>query len=382
MKKIICFICCASLILTFSSCKKVENQDLISSNNLTSEIVSETINSEVISNDSSSEEVSSTDKSSESKTSKDESKNHSSNESIKTESKKTSKTESTKAESKVESSKESTPAVSQPIVEPPVEIQPQQTNTVTTVSNFTVNDPDNLRGLSTARIGFSFGVASNGVPHNQSVINQNTFDSFQGVKALALDNKTQEKVMYLTFDNGYEYENLTASILDTLKEKGVKAAFFVTLGYVKGNPALVRRMIDEGHIVGNHSATHPSFPKLTRTQMANDIAALNDYLINNFSYSSPYFRFPSGEYSESALELVTSIGYNSVFWSVAYSDWDTSKQKGEEYAYTTVTSRFHPGAVILLHAVSKDNTLALGRIIDTAINEGYTFRTLDEYFNR
>ncbi|MBQ8910014.1 MAG: polysaccharide deacetylase family protein, partial [Oscillospiraceae bacterium] len=106
--------------------------------------------------------------------------------------------------------------------------------------------------------------------------------------------------MYLTFDNGYEYENLTADILDTLKEKDVKAAFFVTLSYAKQNPELVRRMIDEGHIVGNHSATHPSFPKISRTEMAKEIAELDNYLVENFSYSSPYFRFPSGEYSECA----------------------------------------------------------------------------------
>ena len=244
--------------------------------------------------------------------------------------------------------------------------------------NYTVNDAENARGLSTERKGFSFGVAKDGVPHNQSVINQQTFDAFENVQALALDTKTQQKIMYLTFDNGYEYKNLTAEILDTLKEKSVKAAFFVTLSYARQNPRLVRRMIDEGHIVGNHSATHPSFPKLTRTRMAQEIATLDNYLRENFAYTSPYFRFPSGEYSECALELVTSIGFKSVFWSVAYADWDTSTQKGADYAFSTVTSRFHPGAVILLHAVSQDNADALRRIIDEAHKQGYQFQTLDE----
>ncbi len=244
----------------------------------------------------------------------------------------------------------------------------------------TVTDPDNTRGLATEKKGFSFGVAANGVAHNQSFLNQQGFDALQNVKALALDTKAEEKVMYLTFDNGYEYKNLTASILDTLLAKDVKAAFFVTLSYVKQNKALVKRMIDEGHIVGNHSATHPSFPSLTRTQMAEEIAMLDKYLRDNFGYTSPYFRFPSGEHSECSLELVSSIGFRSVFWSVAYADWSTSEQKGADYAYDTVTSRFHPGAVILLHAVSDDNTRALGRIIDKAISDGYSFRTLDEYF--
>ncbi len=246
--------------------------------------------------------------------------------------------------------------------------------------NYTVNDPNNLRGLSTEKKGYSFGIAKDGKPHSQSVINQNTFDSFENVSALALDNKSTEKVMYLTFDNGYEYENLTADILDTLKEKGVKAAFFITMSYAKSNKALVQRMIDEGHIVGNHSTTHPSFPSLSRTQMAEEIANLDNYLRETFGYTSPYFRFPAGEYSECSLELVTSIGFRSVFWSVAYADWDTSNQKGTDFAYNTVTSRFHPGAVILLHAVSKDNAAALDSMIDFAVSQGYTFKTLDNYF--
>ncbi len=269
----------------------------------------------------------------------------------------------------------------QPQTQPEVQAVTTPATVTTQLSQFTytVNDAENSRGLSTERRGFSFGIAKDGVPHSQSVINQQTFDSFENVEALALDTKTQEKIMYLTFDNGYEYKNLTAAILDTLKEKNVKAAFFVTLSYAKQNPQLIRRMIDEGHIVGNHSATHPSFPSLSRTEMAHEIATLDNYLREHFSYTSPYFRFPSGEYSECALELATSIGFRSVFWSVAYADWDTSTQKGADYAFSTVTSRFHPGAVILLHAVSQDNADALGSIIDKAHIEGYTFKTLDEY---
>ena len=291
-------------------------------------------------------------------------------------------------EQDVESEPVSEPETSQSSQEKPQsqpESKPESDTDTETVKpglpklNYTVNDAENERGLSTEKKGFSFGVAANGVPHSQSVTNQKTFDAFENVEALALDTKTQEKIMYLTLDNGYEYKNLTADILDTLKKKNVKAAFFVTLSYVKQNPKLVQRMIDEGHIVGNHSATHPSFPKLTRTEMAQEIATLDNYLRDNFSYTSPYFRFPAGEHSECALELVTSIGFKSIFWSVAYADWDTSTQKGADYAFSTVTSRFHPGAVILLHAVSQDNADALGRIIDEAHNQGYKFKTLNDY---
>lgn len=282
---------------------------------------------------------------------------------------------STNTETEVENE----PQPSQPETENNSQITVETSATVNNSFNYMVNDPNNLRGLSTTRVGFSYGIAKNGVAHGQSFSNQQTFDSFENVEALALDTKTQEKVMYLTFDNGYEYNNLTANILDTLKEKNVKAAFFVTLSYVKQNPTLVRRMIDEGHIVGNHSTTHPVFPQLTRTQMAQEILTLDNYMKENFSYTSQYFRFPTGAYSECALELVTSVGFRSVFWSVAYADWDRSAQKGADYAFSTVTSRFHPGAVILLHAVSQDNADALGRIIDQARNEGYKFNTLDQY---
>lgn len=248
-------------------------------------------------------------------------------------------------------------------------------------TGFTVNDPENTRGLSEIKFGFSYGVAKNGQPHSISVDNQKRFDGMKNIEALALDTVSKDKVMYLTFDCGYEYKNLTASILDTLKEKNVKAAFFCTLDYLEKNPQLVQRMIDEGHIVGNHSATHPVFPTISRNKMARELYLVHKYLQDKFGYTSKYFRFPTGAYSESALELVTSTGYKSVFWSLAHADWDTSKQPTPASALNTVTSRFHSGAVILLHAVSSANTEALGDIIDTANSQGYTFKTLDDYYN-
>lgn len=248
-----------------------------------------------------------------------------------------------------------------------------------TVGTYTVIDPENSRGLSNEKHGYGFGVAKNGQPHSISVNNQKTFDSMENVDALALDTVSQDSRMYLTFDCGYEYNNLTADILDTLKEKDVKAAFFITLSYAKSNPELVQRMIDEGHIVGNHSATHPVFPDISRTKMAHEIYRVDEYLQENFNYKSRYFRFPTGAYSENALELVTSVGYKSVFWSLAYADYDVDKQMGSEKAFNTVTSRFHSGAVILLHAISEDNAAILGDVIDKARAEGYTFKTLDDY---
>ena len=189
-----------------------------------------------------------------------------------------------------------------------------------------------------------------------------------------------EKVLYLTFDCGYE-NGYTSKILDTLKEKDVPAAFFCTLPQVKDYPELIARMISEGHIVGNHSVKHPSFPTLTRIRMAEELQGMDNYLRTNFGYSEPFFRFPMGEYSDCALDLIGSLGYRSVFWSVAYADWDLDKQKGADYAFNTVTARLHPGAVILLHSVSPDNAEALGRIIDWARGEGYTFKSLRDFPN-
>ncbi len=248
------------------------------------------------------------------------------------------------------------------------------------VGPYEIYDVHNTRGLNTTKSGYSFGVAKNGQPNITSVNNQTKFDSMQNVKALALDTKSTDKRMYLTFDCGYEYKNLTADILDTLKEKQVKAAFFLTGDYVKRNHELTKRMIDEGHIVGNHSWGHKSFPTISRESMAKEIWELEDYIRKNFNYESKYFRFPSGEHSECSLELVTSMGYNSIFWSVAYADWDTSKQPTKESAVNTVTSRYHNGAVILLHAVSQANADGLAEMIDIAHNQGYVFKTLDDYY--
>ena len=245
------------------------------------------------------------------------------------------------------------------------------------LQDFAVEDPENTRGLSTEKVGYSYGVAKDGAPHETSVQNQSYF-SENGYQAFCLDTVSEEKTLYLTFDCGYE-NGYTEKILDTLKEKNVPAAFFCTLPQVEDNPQLIARMITEGHIVGNHSVKHPSFPTLTRIEMAQEIQGMDDYLRTNFGYSEPFFRFPMGEYSDCALDLVGSIGYRSVFWSVAYEDWDLDNQRGTQYAFDTVTARLHPGAVILLHSVSPDNANALGQIIDWAREQGYVFKSLRDF---
>lgn len=259
----------------------------------------------------------------------------------------------------------------------PKETSPLTGRGILPTAVFEVNDPDNTRNLPTQRIEHSYGVAKNSQPHMNSIGAQNFFQS-KKYNAVCYDNRSDKKVLYLTFDCGWE-NGMTDKVLDTLKEKNVPAAFFCTLDHIKSSPELVARMINEGHIVGNHSAKHPNFAEIDRQRMADEILECDNYLRTNFGYTSPFFRFPEGCYTESALELVGSMGYTSVFWSCAYADWDVNAAKGGDHAFSTVTARLHPGAIILLHSVSPDNAEALGRIIDFARKNGYEFKALSDY---
>ena len=245
------------------------------------------------------------------------------------------------------------------------------------LKEFKVCDPKNERHIPTKSIEHSFGIAKDSKPNDISLNAQKFFDS-KNFNAVCVDTKTTDKkVLYLTFDCGWE-NGYTGKVLDVLKQKNVPAAFFCTLSNIEREPELIARMINEGHIVGNHSDTHPRFSEISREKMALEIARCDNFLRVNFGYSSPFFRFPEGNYSECALDLVGSLGYKSVFWSVAYADWDVNKQKGADYAFETVTARLHPGAVILLHSVSPDNAAALPRIIDWARENGYEFKSLTQ----
>jgi peptidoglycan-N-acetylmuramic acid deacetylase len=237
--------------------------------------------------------------------------------------------------------------------------------------------PEPMAQNSNEKKSHSYGVAKDGKPNEISINNQKYFEE-NNFNAFCLDTKSKDKVLYLTFDCGYE-NGYTEKILDVLKEKKVNAAFFCTLPQVKENPELIKRMISEGHIVGNHSVTHPSFAEISTEQVIEEIKGMEKYLKENYKYSEPYFRFPKGEYTENALKTVNSLGYSCAFWSLAYADWDLNSQKGEQFAFDKVVSRFHPGAVILLHSVSPDNANALGRIIDEARSQGYEFLSLRDY---
>lgn len=185
----------------------------------------------------------------------------------------------------------------------------------------------------------------------------------------------EEKNIYLTFDEGYE-NGYTSQILDVLKEKNVKAVFFITMDYAKKEPELVKRMIAEGHVVGNHSVTHPSagVSSLSLEGQENEIMELHNYVKDNFDYEMYLFRCPAGIFSDQFLGVMDKCGYTGVFWSFAFHDWDPENQMSYEDALQKTTERLHPGAIYLLHAVSSTNTAILGEFIDTATAQGYTFK--------
>lgn len=183
-----------------------------------------------------------------------------------------------------------------------------------------------------------------------------------------------DKKICLTFDEGYE-NGYTPQILDTLKEKNVKAVFFVTYDFASQNPDLVKRMIDEGHIVGNHSYRHYSMDEVSDDVAKEEVTYLHKYIKDKFNYTMSYFRFPKGEFSERSLQIVKDLNYKSVFWSFAYADWDPDNQTEENQAFTHICESTHPGAILLLHAVSKTNADILGKVIDDITKQGYTFTT-------
>jgi peptidoglycan-N-acetylmuramic acid deacetylase len=186
--------------------------------------------------------------------------------------------------------------------------------------------------------------------------------------------KENEPVVYLTFDEGYE-NGYTAKILDILKEKNVHAVFFVTGAYAKEQNELLKRMVAEGHEIGNHSVSHPSggMPSLTMEQQLQEMEELQNYVEEVCQYKMYLFRPPAGIFSEQSLAVTASFGYRTVMWSFAYADWDPDNQPSTADALNKMEGRLHNGAIYLLHAVSATNTAVLGEFIDYVRAQGYEF---------
>lgn len=193
---------------------------------------------------------------------------------------------------------------------------------------------------------------------------------------------SQDPVLYLTFDAGYD-NGLTDPILDVLASHGVKAAFFVVGSFLERNPALVQRMAAEGHIVGNHTWHHYDMSKISDPEtFREELTSVADkYAEITGQAMPPYYRPPQGVYSEENLRMAQSMGYRTVFWSLAYVDWYQNDQPTRQEALSKLLPRIHPGAVVLLHSTSQTNADILDELLTRWEQMGYRFGTLDELFS-
>lgn len=191
---------------------------------------------------------------------------------------------------------------------------------------------------------------------------------------------TQEKKIYLTFDCGYENGN-TPLILDALEKHNVKAAFFVVGNFIKDNPDLIKEMVKEGHIVGNHTLTHPDMSGISSTEdFKKQLEGVeNLYKETTGESMTKFYRPPQGIYSTTNLSMAKELGYKTFFWSLAYVDWYQDKQPTREEAFDKLLSRIHPGAIVLLHNTSSTNGQILDELLTKWEEMGYTFGTLSEF---
>jgi len=187
---------------------------------------------------------------------------------------------------------------------------------------------------------------------------------------------TSEKVVYLTFDAGYDNGNME-KILQTLKEKDVSSTFFVTGDFLVRQSELTKKIVENGHIVGNHSWSHKNITNLSREELTQELKKV-EQKYNELTNQEmiKFFRPPAGDFDKQSLNIVKELGYTTFFWSIAFKDW-LNEEKGREYSYNSVVDNLHNGAIILLHTVSKDNLAALPDIIDGIREQGYVIKNLD-----
>ena len=193
----------------------------------------------------------------------------------------------------------------------------------------------------------------------------------------SVDDTADKKIIYLTFDAGYENGNVE-KIVDVLDKNGIRGAFFLLDNIILKSPDLVKKMANAGHLICNHTKNHKNLSNATFEEIKVDLEALEKICEDNTGVKmSKFFRFPEGKYSEQALKSVSELGYKTVFWSFAYDDWDNGRQMNEDKAIKKIISNTHNGAIILLHPTSKTNADIMQKLIDTWREMGYEFGTLD-----
>ena len=243
----------------------------------------------------------------------------------------------------------------------------------TVLTSTTINGID-IESLDNKKIGWGIKRNDNHEQPDVGTVNRKILDKYQG---LYMGNKEQ-KLVYLTFDLGYE-AGYTPKILEVLKQNEVKATFFITAHYVNTQPDLVKQMIDEGHIIGNHTVNHKSMPSCSLETIKKEVMDLHSAIYEKFGYEMKFIRPPKGEYSERTVAYTNTLGYTSVMWSFGYDDWDEKKQGREEYGKKKILDNVHNGEIMLLHATSKDNANILDDVIKKIKNMGYEFRNIDQF---
>lgn len=234
--------------------------------------------------------------------------------------------------------------------------------------------PTSVSSISNKKIGWGIKRGSNHAQPDVGAVNKSIIEKYKGI---CLGN-ADKKYIYLTFDNGYE-AGYTEKILEVLKQNQVPATFFITAHYVNSNPELVRRMINDGHIIGNHTVNHKSMTEIDNDAIKKEVMDLHTSIYDQFGYEMKYIRPPKGEYSERTVAYTNTLGYKTVMWSFAYDDWDEAKQGREEYGKKKILDNLHNGEVMLLHGTSKDNSNILDECIKEIKSQGYEFRSIDDF---
>lgn len=210
------------------------------------------------------------------------------------------------------------------------------------------------------------------IPEVQNEIDLTKYDAWYA----KTDITDGEKPVFLTFDCGYE-NGYTPGILDVLKKHKAPAAFFVCKHFIEDQPDLIKRMKEEGHVVGNHTSNHICMPESDERTIREEIADNANYMKEATGYEmDPFFRPPKGEYSERTLQITKNMGYTTVFWSLAYPDYDVNNQPGADYVIERFDKYIHPGAIPLIHNISESNAQALDTVLTNLEKEGYSFQSL------
>ena len=223
---------------------------------------------------------------------------------------------------------------------------------------------------------YAWGFRREGIG-KRPVLDKDAKDIIEKYNGISIGNE-EKKIIYITFDAGYE-AGYTNQILDVLKKHDVKASFFITGHYLNSATDLVKRMIEEGHIVGNHTVNHKCMVEISDEEIENEIKKLDMALYEKYGYEMKFFRPPKGEFSERVVKKVLDLGYTTVMWSSAYDDWDNEKQNREEYGTRKILDNLHNGCVLLLHATSKDNANILDNVICEIKKQGYIIKNIDEF---